>query len=80
MVEACEGNERVVRAALGDAMSLNVLMRVLSKALYSVGLINNVPVDPWRQLAKDMAKCDIRHCGPRVLPDTYLEQDGAVLK
>jgi DNA (cytosine-5)-methyltransferase 1 len=80
MVEACEGNERAVRAALGDAMSLNVLMRVLSKALYSAGLINNVPVDPWRQLAKDMAKCDIRHCGPRVLPDTYLEQDGAVLK
>lgn len=80
MLEACEGNERVVRAAMGDAMSLNVLMRVLSKALYSAGLVNNVPVDPWRQLARDMAKCDLRHCGPRVLPDAYLEQHGAILK
>lgn len=80
MLEACQGNERVVRAAMGDAMSLNVLMRVLSKALYSAGLVNTVPVDPWRQLARDMAKCDPSHFGTRVLPDTYLEKRGAVLK
>jgi len=80
MLEAGEGNERVVRAAMGDAMSLNVLMRVLSKALYSAGLDNRALVDPWRQMAKDIAKCDTRHCGPRVLPDTYLEQSGALLK
>lgn len=80
MVEATAGNERVVRAALGDAMSLNALMRVLGKALYSAGLVSNVPSDPWRQLAKDMATCDLRRCGPRVLPDTYLELDGAILR
>ena len=44
--------------------------RWLGKALYSAGLVLNVPPDPWRQLAKDMATCDLRRCGPRVLPDT----------
>jgi site-specific DNA-cytosine methylase len=80
MLQACEGNERLVRAAMGDAMSLNVLMRVLSKALFSAGMVDNVPVDPWRLLARDFAKCNPNHCGHRVLPDTYLEQHGAVLK
>ena len=73
-------DERVVRAALGDAMSLNLLMKVLGKSLYHASLINHVPVDPRRQLAGDMATCDFNSGSPRVLPDTYLEHRGANLK
>jgi hypothetical protein len=60
-------------------MSLNVLMRVLGKALYSAGLVAEVPRDPWRQMAKDYVRCNLRG-GARVLPDVYLERDGAILK
>ena len=80
MAEAAGGEERMVRAALGDAMSLNVLMRVLGKALYSAGLVAEVPRDPWRQMAKDYVKCNLPSGGARVLPDVYLERDGAILK
>ena len=80
MAEAAKGDERMVRAALGDAMSLNVLMRVLGKALCSAGLVDEAPVDPWRQLAKDAARCNLRSCGSRVLPDAYLERDGGIIR
>ena len=80
MAEAAKGDERVVRAALGDAMSLNVLMRVLGKALYSAGLVAEAPSDPWRQLAKDASRCNLRSCASRVLPDAYLEQDGRIIR
>jgi len=79
MAEAAKGDERMVRAALGDAMSLNVLMRVLGKAVYSAGLVAEVPRDPWRQMAKDYAKCNLLG-GSAVLPDAYLERDAAILK
>lgn len=36
-----------VGKAFGDAMSLNVLMRLLPVALYSAGLIPEVPKDKW---------------------------------
>ena len=45
MTEAAESGERAARAALGDAMSLSVLMRVLG-ALYSAGLIAQFPREP----------------------------------
>lgn len=80
MVEAANGDERVVRAALGDAMSLNVLMRVLGKALYSAGLVAAIPSDPWQQLAKDITRCNLHCCGARVLPDAYLQGGGGILK
>ena len=80
MQEACNGDERAVRAALGDAMSLNVLMRVLGKALFSAGLLVDVPFDPWQQMAKDMSQCDLGSCSPRVLPDTYLQGDGSIVR
>ena len=40
---ACNGDKQAVRAALGDAMSLNVLMRVFGKALVSASLLDHVP-------------------------------------
>ena len=76
MAEAVGGGERAVRAALGDAMSLNVLMRVLGNALYSAGLVGEVPADPWRQMAKDVQQeCNLGGCS-KVKLDTYLERAG----
>ena len=49
MKEACNGDEQAARAALGGAMSLHVLMRVLRKALFSAGLLVDVPFDPLQQ-------------------------------
>ena len=60
---------------MGDAMSLNVLLRVLGKALFSAGLLDRVPFDPWQQMAKDMSQCDLGSCSPLVLPDSYLQGD-----
>jgi hypothetical protein len=79
MKDACNGDEQAVRAALGDAMSLNVLMRVLGKALFSANLQDSVPFDPWQQMAKIMSKCDLRNCNPRVLPDAYLHGGGSIV-
>ena len=76
MAEAVGGGERAVRAALGDAMSLNVLMRVLGNALYSAGLVGEVLADPWRQMAKDaQQECNLGGCS-KVKLDTYLERAG----
>ena len=75
MQEARNGDEQAVRAALGDAMSLNLLMRVFGKALYSAGLLAVAPFDPWQHMAKDTSQCDLGSCSPRVLPDTYLQGD-----
>ena len=58
---------------MGDAMSLNVLMRLLGKVFFSAVLLADVPFDPWRQMAKDMSQCKLGSCRPRVLPDSYLE-------
>jgi hypothetical protein len=80
MQEACNGDERAVRAALGDAMSLNALMRLLGKVLFSAGVLAEVPVDPWRQMAKDMSQCTLGSCRPRVLPDSYVEVDRSVVR
>lgn len=47
MLEACPDDEGVVGRAFGDAMSMNVLMRVLPRALWAVGLIESLPPDVW---------------------------------
>ena len=65
---------------MADAVSVNVLMRVLGKALSSAGLLADVPFDPWQQMAKDMSQCDLGSCSPRVLPDTYLQGDGSIVR
>ena len=44
---------KVLGAAIGDAMSLNVLMRVLPRALHSAGLIPKY-YDPWAMAMKHM--------------------------
>ena len=69
-----------MRAALGAAMILNALMRVLGKALFSAGLLDHVPFDPWQQMAKDTSYRDLRSCSPRVLPDAYLHGGGSLVK
>ena len=80
MKEACNGDEQVVRAALGDAMSLNVLMRVLGKALFSAGLLDHMPFDPWQQMAKDTSHCVVRGCSPIVLQHAYLHGGGPIVR
>jgi hypothetical protein len=46
-LDAVGGDEKIVGQGVGDAMSLNVLMRVLPRALYSAGLIDALPFDVW---------------------------------
>ncbi|MFM7982281.1 MAG: hypothetical protein ACKPKO_23475, partial [Candidatus Fonsibacter sp.] len=36
-----------IGAAFGDAMRINVLMRVLPRALYAAGLLGELPIDMW---------------------------------
>lgn len=47
LVEAAGGDTSKVGRALGDAMSINVLMRLLPRALWSAGVINALPLDIW---------------------------------
>ena len=72
--------KKKVRATLGDAMSLTVLMRVWGKALFNAGLVDSVPSDPWQQMAKDTSQCDLGSCSPRVLPVAYLQGDGPIAR
>ncbi len=45
--------ERVVGGALGDSISVNVLQRLLPRALHSAGLIAEVVSDPWEKAAHE---------------------------
>ncbi len=47
LVEAAAGDTSNVGRALGDAMSINVLMRLVPRALWSGGLIDALPLDVW---------------------------------
>jgi len=47
-----ELNEGAVGRAFGDAMSMNVLMRVLPRALRSAGYIQQLPPDRWADIPK----------------------------
>ena len=46
-LDAAGGDEKIVGQGVGDAMSLNVLMRVLPRALDAAGLIDTMPLDVW---------------------------------
>ena len=35
--------------AIGDGMSLNILQRVLPRALYSAGMLKELPLDIWAE-------------------------------
>ena len=63
-----------MRAALRDAVSLNVLIRVVGNALCSAVLVVEAPADPWRQLAKDVG--NLEGCSGTARLDTYLERAG----
>ena len=63
---------------MADAMSVNVLMRLLGKVLFTAGLLAEAPFDPGRQMAKDMSQCKLGSCRPSVLPDSNLEADGSI--
>ena len=41
-----------IGAAFGDAMSINVLMRVLPRALCAAGLLRELPIDMWDMWAR----------------------------
>lgn len=45
IVQAAGGRADVAGRAIGDAMSVNVLMRLLPRALHSAGLIDTLPAD-----------------------------------
>ncbi len=47
LVEAAAGDTSKVGRALGDAMSINVLMRLVPRALWCAGLIDALPLDVW---------------------------------
>ena len=46
-LDAADGDEKILGQGVGDVMSLNVLMRVLPRALYAAGLIEALLVDVW---------------------------------
>ena len=46
-LDAAGGDEKLLGKGVGDAMSLNVLMRVLPRSLYAAGLIEVLPFDVW---------------------------------
>ena len=52
--------------ALGDAMSLNVLMRVLPRALFMSGVLKALPKDVWEDAAETFGRRDV------VMPDALL--------
>jgi hypothetical protein len=72
MTEAAESGERAARAALDDAMSLNML-RVLD-TLYSAGLIASPGTHGGRWPRRNLGSG-----GGRVLPNTYLERAGGLM-
>ncbi len=67
------GNERPVRQALGDAMSLNVLMRVLLSALASAGLLARVPEDMWAA-GVEGAQMATKLIEDGVMPDLFFQK------
>lgn len=45
-----DGSEKKLGEAFGDGMSLNILQRLLPRALYTVGLISDLPTDKWKEV------------------------------
>ena len=51
LLGACDSKSQLGKA-LGDAMSLNILQRLLPRMLYSVGLLTKLPEDKWAHIPK----------------------------
>lgn len=60
MIEAADkvanSGSAAVGQALGDSMSLNVLMRLLPRVLLSAGLVTQLPVDAWARFTSTTGK------------------------
>lgn len=59
LLKTCNSKPHLGKA-FGDAMSLNILQRVLPRMLHCVGLLAELPDDKWAR-PPDMAQCR-RHC------------------
>ncbi len=62
-----------VAHAIGDAMSSNILYRVLSRALFTAGLIKEKPKDIWKHLTSGQVR------RARVLPDDIYAAESSLL-
>ncbi len=60
---AGKASEQRVGHAIGNAMSLNVVVRLLPWVLYAARLVAEEPRDPWKHVAKAAIQ------SMRVLPD-----------
>ena len=61
-----------VRFALGNAMGVNVLARLLPRVAYSAGLLKSKPKDIWKHFSsKDAA-------GSKLLPDDMYKEHGII--
>ena len=45
--EATQVNKTDVQGAIGSAMSVNILDRLLPRILYAAGLMQTLPTDKW---------------------------------
>jgi hypothetical protein len=45
-----------IRFAIGNAMSVNVLVRLLPRVLHSAGLLKDKPRDIWKHMSSKNAK------------------------
>ena len=69
MVAASGVDSADVRTAIGNAMSVNVLVRLLPRVAYAAGLLADKPKDMWKHLtSKGASRC-------KVLPDDIYRQD-----
>ena len=61
-----------VRFAIGNAMGVNVLVRLLPRVAYSAGLLKTKPKDIWKHFSsKDRA-------GSKLLPDDMYKEHGII--
>ncbi len=51
-LERHEFPKKEIGAAIGNAMSINILCRILPRAAHAAGLIRNVPEDRWKHFKK----------------------------
>ena len=50
LLDAANGDHKILGQGVGDAMSLNVLMRLLPRALRAAGLVPRLPFDVWARM------------------------------
>lgn len=52
ILQAANGDEKLVGKAIGDAMSVNVLVRLVPRALFSAGLLDTLPADVFKEASQ----------------------------